>query len=59
MESLKLEAINAISSLPETATVDDMMYRLYVIDKVKKGQEAIRRGESITAEELQQEIRTW
>ena len=47
METLKNEAINAISKLPETATIDDMMYRLYVIDKVRKGQAAIKRGESL------------
>ena len=59
METLKSEAINAISKLPETATIDDMMYRLYVIEKVRKGQEAIKRGESIPAEELIKEINSW
>ncbi len=59
METLKHEAINAISKLPETATIDDMMYRLYVIDKVRKGQEAIKRGESIPAEDLLNEIDSW
>jgi hypothetical protein len=59
METLKTEAINAISKLPETATIDDMMYRLYVIDKVRKGQEAITRGESITVKDLLNEIASW
>jgi hypothetical protein len=59
METLKTEAINAISKLPETATIDDMMYRLYVIDKVRKGQGAINRGESIPARELRNEIDSW
>lgn len=59
METLKHEAINAISKLPETATIDDMMYRLYVIDKVRKGQEAIKRGESIPAKDLLNEINSW
>jgi hypothetical protein len=59
METLKNEAISAISKLPETATIDDMMYRLYVIDKVRKGQEAIKRGESIPAKDLLNEIDSW
>jgi len=59
METLKNEAINAISKLPETATIDDMMYRLYVIDKVRKGQEAIKRGEVIPAKDLLNEINAW
>ncbi|MCP5105567.1 MAG: hypothetical protein GY950_19430 [bacterium] len=59
MGVLKNEAINAISKLPETATIDDMMYRLYVIDKVRKGQEAVQKGESIPAKELMSEINSW
>jgi restriction endonuclease Mrr len=37
VETLKKEAINAISKLPESADIDDIMYRVYVIDKIKKG----------------------
>ena len=59
MQTTKQDAINAISSLPESATIDDIMYRLYVIDKVKKGLEAIDRGETLTMDELQEEINSW
>jgi hypothetical protein len=59
MENLKIEAINAISKLPETATIDDMMYRFYVIDKVRKGQEAVSQGKTIAADDLLAEINTW
>ena len=38
METLKEEAIKAISKLPESANIDDIMYELYVIDKVNKGE---------------------
>ncbi len=37
METLKQEAIKAISKLPESANIDDIMYELYVIDNNKKG----------------------
>jgi hypothetical protein len=33
MNTLKQEALTAIAQLPETADVDTIMYRLYVIDK--------------------------
>lgn len=36
METLKQEAIRAISKLPDTADIDELMYRLYVVDKEKK-----------------------
>ncbi len=59
METLKQEAIKAISKLPDTANIDDIMYELYVIDKIKKGKEAVERGESISIEELKREMQSW
>jgi hypothetical protein len=59
MEILKIEAVNAIARLPESANIDDIMYELYVIDKVKKGQEAAKRGETISIEDLKREMQSW
>jgi len=59
METLKEKAINAINKLPETANVDEIMYRIYVIDKVKKGQEAIKDGESLSVKLLKEEMKSW
>lgn len=51
--------MDAINKLPESATVDDIMYRLYVIDKVRKGKEAIERGETGSIDEIKKEMDTW
>jgi hypothetical protein len=59
LETLKQEAIKAISKLPESANIDDIMYELYVIDKVNKGREAVGHGESISIEELRKEMQSW
>jgi hypothetical protein len=59
METLKQEAIEAISKMPDSSDVDDIMYRLYVIDKVRKGREAIRKGDAVPAQELRKEIDSW
>jgi len=59
METLKEEAMNAIGKLPGTANIDDIMYRIYVIDKIKKGKEAIKEGKSISVESLKEEIKSW
>jgi len=59
METLKQEAMNAISKMPEAADIDVIMYRLYVIDKVRKGREAIQQGKVITAEELREDLQSW
>ena len=59
MQSLKQEAIDAISKLPDTTTMDEIMYRLYVIDKIHAGQEDVRNGKTITTDELKKEIQSW
>lgn len=38
MKSLKNEALAAISSLPDDTSADEIMYQIYVIDKIQKGQ---------------------
>jgi len=59
MESLKQEAISAIAKLPESADIDEIMYRLFVIDKVRKGEDAIARGDCTAVQDLKKEMETW
>jgi len=35
------------------------MYRLYILDKVRKGREAVRKGDTLSVEELRREIVSW
>lgn len=58
METLKQEAIRVISTLSNSVTIDDMMYELYVIDKIKKGKEAAERGDAVPIEELKKEMQS-
>ena len=57
--SLKQDALEAISKLPDNANIDDIMYRLYVIGKIKEGQDAIKKGNKISLNELKKEVETW
>ncbi len=59
METLKKEALTAISRLPDSVNIDEIMYRLYVIDKVRKGKEAVEKGEVISIEDLKKEMESW
>jgi hypothetical protein len=59
METLKQEAIKVISNLPESANIDDIMYELYVIDKINKGRVAAECGNSLSVEELKREMESW
>ncbi len=59
MRSAREEALESISRMPDTATMDDIMYRLYVLDKIRIGLEAAERGDVISNEDLKQEMETW
>ncbi len=41
MQTLRQEAIDMILKMPESVKIDGIMYRLYVIDKIRKGREAV------------------
>ena len=42
--NIKQEAIHAIESLPDAVNSEEIMYRLYVLEKVHNGQTAISNG---------------
>lgn len=55
----KQEALDVIQRLPDTVDMEEIMYRLYVIENVRKGQEDAANGNTIPAEDLLKEIDTW
>jgi len=59
MHAAKQDALHTINQLPDSADMEEIMYRLYVLDKVRKGQEAVKEGKTLTSEELQREIDSW
>ena len=59
MHAAKQEALETIGMLPEDTDMDEIMYRLYVLDKIRKGQEAVEQGQTVSSEELKREIDSW
>lgn len=59
MQAAKQDALYTINQLPDTADMEEIMYHLYVLDKVRKGQDAVERGQTLTSEELQRDINSW
>lgn len=59
MEPLKKEAMDTLANLPDDADIDEIMYRLYVLDKIRKGREAVEQGRTISHEDLRREIAQW
>lgn len=57
--SLKQEALESLRHLPDDADIDEIMYRLYVVDKLRKSREAIEKGAVISHENLKHEIDQW
>ncbi len=59
MQAAKQDALNTINLLPDNADMEEIMYRLYVLDKIRKGQEAVEQGQTLTSEELRRDIDSW
>lgn len=59
LQTLKQEALESLQDLPDDADIDEIMYRLYVINKFRNSREAIERGEIISHEDLKHEISKW
>lgn len=55
----KQEAIKVISNLPDSADFEDMMYRLYVLDQIHKGQNDIKEGKTTSISDLEMEASNW
>lgn len=58
-QSAKQDALNAIAQLPDNVDFEEIMYRLYVLEQVRKGREDVANGRVISAEELRQEMKSW
>ena len=57
--NIKQEAIHAIESLPDAVNFEEIMYRLYVLEKVHNGQTAISNGNIKTLDQLKLEVANW
>lgn len=59
MQAAKQDALNTINQLPDSTDMEEIMYRLYVLDKVRKGQEDVDQGRLTDADDLKREIEQW
>jgi predicted transcriptional regulator len=59
MEPLKKEAINIITNLPDDADMEEIMYRLYVLENIRRGQEDAEKGKTTPVEQVLRNIQSW
>jgi predicted transcriptional regulator len=59
MTTLKQEVIEKIKEMPDDSKFDDLMYEMYLINKIKTGQEQFEKGEYLTHEQVVKESEQW
>lgn len=57
--SAKQEAIEIIERLPDNVPLDEIVYQLYVLNKIHQGFEDVDAGRAIPSVELAREIAQW
>lgn len=55
----KQEALEAIQRLPDNADIEEIMYRLYVLENIRRGQQDAADGKTQSAEEVLKDIQAW
>ena len=57
--SAKAAVLRLLERLPDDATIEDIQYHLYVLQKIRAGQEAADAGELVSHEEVMRELAKW
>lgn len=58
-QTAKQEAIAIIQRLPDTAGIEEIMYRLYVLENIRRGQKDAELGKTVPAEQALIDIQSW
>ena len=59
MEATKQDILKLIERMPDDASVEDIIYELYLRATVEKGQEDIRQDRTLSHSEVMEDIREW
>ena len=59
MGPAKQDALKTIAEMADDADMDEIMYRLYVLDKIRNGQKAVADGRTVNSDELRREVDSW
>ena len=59
MQTAKQEAIDAIQLLPDSANTEEIIYRLYVLENIRRGQQDASNDKLYSAQEVLKEIQEW
>ena len=57
--TLKEQLHDLIDKLPDDFTLEDVQYRLYVLEKMRRGLESYNRDGGVSHEEAKQHLAKW
>ena len=55
----KQEVAQLLTQLPDDATLEDIQYHLYVLEKIRRGRADIEAGRSYTTEQARERLAKW
>lgn len=59
MSAVKDEIRSLVERLPEDASIEDVQYHLYVVEKVRNGLEAVHKEGGVTQEKAEEKLGKW
>ena len=59
MQNAKQEALEALQRLPDDADTEEMIYRLYVLESIRRGQQDAAEGNTESAASVLKDIQAW
>jgi len=59
MSTTKDEVKRLLQKLPEDCTIEDVQYHLYVLEKVRRGEERAESEGSLSSEEVAERMAKW
>ena len=59
MSTLREQVISLLDRMPPDASIEDLQYHLYVIEKVQKGFESAEREGTLTQAEAEKKLERW
>ncbi len=55
----KQEVLELVQGLPEEASLEDIQYHLYVLQKIRKGLEDVEEGRVVSRAEMKKRFEKW
>ena len=59
MQTAKQEVAELLGNLPDNSSLEDIQYHLYVLEKIRRGQNDIAQGRSYSHEEAKERLGKW